>query len=147
MGYTTRRYPYLNNIHYRHRGLNADARYLRPNLTPRPHTSPPFSRNFLANQIAMFLGLRKPSRSSRPSTHIVSDNPILYHMMSLDPNCPRFVTLLAELLQSRTELKNLKKAEDDRVLKLADFLYGVSIAKHPRYLVHISADLRRADSG
>jgi hypothetical protein len=79
----------------------------------------------------MLLGLRRRSRSSRPSDQVVLDNPILYHMMSLDQNCPKFSTLLAEFLQSGKELKNLKKAEDERVLKLADFLYGVSIANHP----------------
>jgi len=47
-------------------------------------------------------------------------------MMSLDPSCPKFFSLLAEFLQSGKELKNLKKAEDERVLKLADFLYEVS---------------------
>jgi hypothetical protein len=78
----------------------------------------------------MLLGLRKASRSSRSSVQVVLDNPILYHMISLDPNCPTFSSLLAEFLESRTELKNLKKAEDDRVLKLADFLYGVSIATY-----------------
>ena len=79
----------------------------------------------------MLLGLRKYSRSSRPSGQVVLDNPILYHMMSLDPNSPKFSTLLAEFLQSEKELKNLKKAEDERVPKLADFLYGVSIVRHP----------------
>jgi len=58
-------------------------------------------------------------------------------MMSLDPNCPKFSFLLAEFLKSKTELKNLKKAEDDTVLRLADFLYGVSTASHPWYLSHI----------
>ena len=79
----------------------------------------------------MLLGLRNSSRSSRPSDQVVLDNPILYHMMSLDPGCPKFSALLDEFLQSQKELKNLKKAEDERVLKLADFLYGVSIARHP----------------
>ena len=98
----------------------------------------PFSR-FVANQAIMLLGLRKYSRarSSRPSDQVVLDNPILYHMMSLDPNCPRFSALLAELLQSQKELKNLRKAEDERVLKLADFLYGVSVASHPCHLSHL----------
>jgi len=87
----------------------------------------------------MLLGLRKYSRvrSSRPSDQVVLDNPILYHMMSLDPNCPKFSTLLAELLQSEKELKNLRKAEDERVLKLADFLYGVSVASHPYHLSYV----------
>ena len=79
----------------------------------------------------MLLGLRKYSNSSRPSNQVVLDNPILYHMMSLDPNCPKFSALLAEFLQSEKELKNLRKAEDERVLKLADFLYGVSIESRP----------------
>lgn len=78
----------------------------------------------------MFLRLRK-SRNSRPSEQIVADNPILYHMMSLDPSSPNFHPLLADLLESGKELKNLKKVEDERVLKLADFLYGVSITSHP----------------
>jgi len=86
----------------------------------------------------MFLGLRRSSRLSRPSDQVVSDNPILYHMMSLDPSCPKFLSLLAEFLRSGKELKNLKKAEDERVLKLADFLYEVSIASHPQqYLSHV----------
>ena len=79
----------------------------------------------------MLLGLRKYSRSSRHSGQVVLDNPILYHLMSLDPNSPNFSTLLAEFLQSEKELKNLKKAEDERVLKPAEFLYGVSIVRHP----------------
>ena len=85
----------------------------------------------------MLLGLRKSSQTYRPSEQVVLDNPILYHMMSLDPNCPRFFSLLAEFLQSGKELKNLKKAEDERVLKLADFLYGVSIVRHARYLSYV----------
>jgi len=85
----------------------------------------------------MLLGFRKSSRTSRPSDQIVSDNPILYHMMSLDPNSPRFSSLLAEFLQSGKELKNLKKADDDRVLKLADFLYEVSITSYPHDFSHI----------
>jgi len=76
----------------------------------------------------MLLGLRRSPRLARPSHQVVSDNPILYHMMSLDPRSPRFLSLLDEFLQSGKELKNLKKADDERVLKLADFLYGVSIA-------------------
>lgn len=79
----------------------------------------------------MFLGLRRSSRFSRPSDQVVSDNPILYHMMSLDPGSPKFHLLLAEFLQSGKELKNLRKAEDERVIKLADFLHGVSITINP----------------
>ena len=104
---------------------------------PQPYTPLSRFRDFLANRAAMFLGLRKPLQSSHTSARIVSDNPILYHMMSLDPNCPKFDSLLSDFLQSRTELKNLKKAEDDRVLKLADFLYGVRIANHLLYLTHV----------
>ena len=85
----------------------------------------------------MFLRLRRSSRSSRPSEQVVADNPILYDMMSLDPSSPNFHTLLANLLESGKELKNLKKAEDERVLKLADFLYGVSITGRLRYLSHV----------
>ena len=92
----------------------------------------------LVNQAIMFLGLRKSPRSSRPSEQVVLDNPILYHMMSLDPNCPKFFKLLAEFLKSGKELKNLKKAEDERVLRLADFLYEVSVASHPYHLSYVS---------
>ena len=98
---------------------------------PSPDTSLSHLCNLLAKQAVMLLGLRRSPRFARSSHQVVSDNPILYHMMSLDPHSPRFLSLLGEFLESGKELKNLKKADDERVLKPTNFLYEVSIASHP----------------